>query len=74
MNDMQFALTQKALAEAGVDASGPTGTISRQGVTANYVYGDGKITITVTDHPVFLPLSLIEGKLTELIQDKMRGA
>jgi hypothetical protein len=74
MTDAQFAATQKALLEAGVDASGPTGTIARQGVTANYAFAAGKLTIEVTDKPVFLPLSLIESKLQELVSEKLRGA
>ncbi|WP_103931775.1 hypothetical protein [Bryocella elongata] len=74
MTDAQFAATQKALAEAGMDASGPTGTLSRQGVTANYAWDGTKFTIEVTDHPRFLPLSMIESKLKDLVHEKMRSA
>lgn len=74
MTDAQFAATQKALTEAGVDATGPTGTISRQGVTANYAYAEGKFTVEVTGKPTFLPLSMIENKLREMVLEKTRNA
>ncbi len=74
LTDAQFAAAQKALAAEGVDMSAPTGTISRQGVTAAYTWAEGKLTIEIKHHPMFLPVSLIESKLRQMIQDKLNLA
>jgi hypothetical protein len=65
MSDAQFAAAVTRLREDGVYISGPSGTLTKDGVTANYTHADDKLTVEITDHPFFFPLSLIEGKLKE---------
>ena len=63
MTDAQFASASRSLRSSGIELTGPSGTIVKDGVTAKYVHADGKLTIEIVDRPFFLPLSLIEGKL-----------
>ena len=63
MTDAQFAAAASRLRTNGIDLAGPTGTISKDGVTAKYFHTGTKLTVEITGHPSFLPLSLIEGKL-----------
>jgi hypothetical protein len=71
MNETQFAAAKQQLATQGVDLSEPSGTISRQGVTADYAWADNKLTIEVKAHPMFLPKSMIESRLKAFLEEKL---
>ena len=68
LTEAQFAAAAKRLRDYGVDLSGPSGTINREGITARYNYADGKLTIEILDKPFFLPLSLVESQMRSYIQ------
>jgi hypothetical protein len=63
MSDAQFAAATNRLRADGIAIDGPSGTLSKDGITGKYQYADGKLTIEVTDRPFFIPLSMIESKL-----------
>ena len=63
MSETQFAAATQQLRTNGIELTGTSGTLSKDGVTAKYNYAEGKFTIEIVDRPSFLPLSLIEGKL-----------
>jgi len=63
MSETQFAAATQRLRGNGIELTGTTGTLSKDGVTAKYTYAAGKLAIEVLDRPSMLPLSLIEGKL-----------
>ncbi|HZL25281.1 MAG TPA: hypothetical protein VFC39_01990 [Acidobacteriaceae bacterium] len=63
MSDAQFAAAAARLRADGIAINGPSGTLSKDGITGKYDYADGKLTVEVTDRPFFVPLALIEGKL-----------
>jgi len=71
MTDAQFAAASTRLRAAGIEFSGPTGTITRDGITARYAHADGKLTVEIVDKPFLLPLSLIESKLQAYIQESI---
>lgn len=68
LTEAQFAAASKRLRDYGVDISGPSGTLSRDGITARYSYSDGKLTIEILEKPFFLPLSVIESQMRGYIQ------
>ena len=68
LTETQFAAAAERLRAYGVDLSGPSGTLSREGVTARYNYAGGKLTIEILDKPFFLPLTLIESQMRSYIQ------
>jgi len=63
MSDEQFAATAKRLRNNGIDLTGASGTLTKDGVTAKYTHANGTLTVEILDVPTFLPLSLIEGRL-----------
>jgi hypothetical protein len=63
ISDTQFAAATQRLHSKGIELTGPTGTLRKDGVTAKYTYADGKLSIEIVDRPSLLPLSLIEAKL-----------
>jgi len=63
MSDAQFAAATKRLSANGIELNGPTGTLTKDGVTAKYEHANGKLRIEILDRPFLLPLSLIEGRL-----------
>ena len=63
MSETQFAAATERLRANGIELAGTTGTLSKDGVTAKYVYGEGKLAVEIVDRPFMLPISLIEGKL-----------
>jgi hypothetical protein len=63
MSDAQFAAATARLRADGIAITGPSGTLSKDGITGKYDYANGTLTVEVTDRPFFVPLSLIEGKL-----------
>ena len=63
LTEAQFDEASRRLRAAGINISGPTGTLSRDGITAKYSYGNGVLTIEIVDKPFLLPLSLIESQM-----------
>jgi hypothetical protein len=47
------------------------GVLTKDGVTAKYVYEEGKLAIEIVDRPFLLPLSLIEGKLRAYLEQSV---
>ena len=75
MSDAQFAAATARLRADGIAIAGPTGTLSKDGITGKYDYANGTLTVEVTDRPFFVPLSLIESKLrTYFEQDNAAGS
>lgn len=68
LTEAQFAEASQRLRAAGVDISGPAGTLSRSGVTARYSYANGVLSIEVVEKPFFLPLSAVEAQMRGYIQ------
>jgi hypothetical protein len=73
MSDAQFAAATTRLRADGIAIAGPSGTLSKDGITGKYEYADGTLTIEVTDRPFFIPLSLIEGKLQAYFEQPVPG-
>jgi hypothetical protein len=71
MTDAQFATATQRLREHGIELSGPSGTLSQQGVTARYQHADGKLTIEILDKPFFMPLSMIESRMKSYIEQSI---
>jgi hypothetical protein len=71
MSETQFAAATQRLRANGIELSGPEGTLSKDGVTAKYVYGEGRLAIEIVDRPFLLPLSLIEGKLRAYLEQSV---
>jgi hypothetical protein len=63
MTEAQFAAATRRLAQNGIDLTGRDGTLTKDDITAHYVYDGETLTIEITDRPFLLPLSLIEGRL-----------
>jgi len=68
LTEAQFAAAAQRLRAYGVDLTGTSGILSRDGITARYSYVAGKLTIEVVDKPFFLPLSAIESQMRSYIQ------
>jgi hypothetical protein len=68
LTEAQFAAAAQRLQAYGVDLSGRSGTLSRQGVTARYNYANDLLTIEIVDKPFFMPLSVIESQMRSYIQ------
>lgn len=68
LTEAQFAAASQRLQAYGVNLTGPSGTLSREGVTARYNYAHGVLTIEILEKPFFLPLSLIESQMRSYIQ------
>jgi hypothetical protein len=71
MSEAQFAAAAQRLRANGIELAGTTGTLSKDGVTAKYVYGDGKLAVEILDRPFLLPISLIEGKLQAYLEQSV---
>jgi len=74
MSDAQFAAATARLRADGIAITGPSGTLSKDGITGKYEYADGKLTVEVTDRPFFVPLSMIEGKLRAYFEQNAAGS
>lgn len=68
LSETQFDEASRRLQAAGVNLSGRSGTLSRDGITAKYSYANGVLTIEVIEKPFFLPLSLIESQMRGYIE------
>jgi hypothetical protein len=71
MSEAQFAAATQRLRANGIELAGTTGTLSKDGVTAKYVYGEGKLAVEILDRPFLLPISLIEGKLQAYLEQSV---
>jgi hypothetical protein len=71
MSETQFAAATQRLQGNGIDLTGREGTLSKDGVTAKYSYGDGMLAVEIVDRPALLPLSLIEGKLRAYLEQSI---
>jgi len=71
MSDHQFASASQRLSAQGIELSGPTGTLTKDGVTATYTHADGTLTVEIVNRPMLLPLSLIEGKLKSYLEQSV---
>jgi hypothetical protein len=54
-----------------VELSGPSGTLTKEGITGRYQHANGKLTIEIVDKPFFLPVSLIEGRMKAYIEQAL---
>lgn len=63
LTEAQFAAAAQRLQQHGVNITGPSGTLSRSGVTARYTYANNLLTIQVIEKPFFMPLSAVEATL-----------
>ncbi len=71
MSDSQFTSATERLRTNGIYLAGPTGTLTKDGITASYTHADGKLTIEIIDRPSLLPLSLIEAKLQSYLEQSV---
>jgi hypothetical protein len=68
LTEAQFAAASQRLQAYGVNLAGPSGTLSRDGITARFSYANNLLTIEVIDKPFFIPLSVIESQMRSYIQ------
>ncbi len=71
MSETQFAAATQRLRTNGIELAGTSGALTKDGVTAQYLYAEGKLAIKIIDHPFFLPLSLIESKLLSYLEQSV---
>ena len=71
MTEDQFAAATRRLANNGIHLAGPTGTLSKDGITARYEHGEGRLRITILEKPFLLPDSLIEGRLKAFLEQSL---
>jgi hypothetical protein len=71
MSETQFAGLSRRLRSSGIELTGMSGTLTKDGVTAKYGYADGILSVEVVDRPKLLPLSLIEGKLQAYLEQSI---
>lgn len=71
MSETQFAAATQRLRTNGIDLAGRAGTLTKDGVTAKYVYVPGKLSVEILDRPSLLPLSLIEGRLRMYLEQSV---
>ena len=71
MTDAQFAAATRRLGQNGIALTGPSGTISKDGVSARYEHADGRLRITILEKPFLLPESLIEGRLKAYLEQSL---
>jgi hypothetical protein len=71
MSDAQFASATQRLRTNGIELNGPTGTLTKDGVTATYAHAASTLTIEIIDHPSYYPLSLIEAKLQSYLEQSV---
>jgi hypothetical protein len=71
ISDSQFASLTARLRTNGIELSGDTGTLTKDGITAKYTHANGLFTVEIIDRPDLLPLSLIEGKLQSYLEQSV---
>ncbi len=71
LTDAQSVPLADRLRTNGIDMVGDTGTLTKDGVTAQYTHADGKLTIEIVDRPSYYPVSLIEAKLQSWLDQSL---
>ena len=71
MSDAQFVTATARLRNNGIELTGPSGTLTKDGITAKYQHADGKLSVEIVDRPSLLPLSLIEGRLQAYLEQSI---
>lgn len=71
MTDEQFASATRRLAANGITLAGPSGTLSKDGITAKYEHAGGILRVTILEKPFLLPESLIEGRLKAYLEQSL---
>jgi hypothetical protein len=71
ITDDQFASLVVRLRTNGIDMVGDTGTLTKDGVTAQYTHANGALSIEITDRPFYYPISLIETKLQSWLEQSL---
>lgn len=71
MSETQFTAATQRLRTNGIELTGTAGTLTKDGVTARYVYANGRLSVEIVDRPSLLPLSLIEGKLQAYLEQSV---
>ena len=71
MSEMQFEAATQRLRTNGIELTGTSGTLTKDGVTAKYTYAAGKLAVEILDRPSLLPLSLIEGRLQSYLEQSV---
>ena len=71
MSEEQFASASRRLADNGIALTGPSGTLTKDGITAKYEHVAGLLRITILDKPFLLPESLIEGRLKAYLEQSL---
>lgn len=73
MTEAQFATAGDRLRKHGLELTAPSGTLTKEGITASYTYGEGLLRITIHNKPFFIPESMIEGRLRSYVEQNMAG-
>ena len=71
MSEAQFATATRRLATNGIQLTGSSGTLSKDGITARYEHANDLLRITILDKPFLLPESLIEGRLRAYLEQSL---
>jgi hypothetical protein len=71
LTEAQFAEATKRLQQNGIQLTGPSGTLSKQGITASYDYSNGIMRITIIKKPMLVPESFIESQLKSYIAQNL---
>jgi hypothetical protein len=71
ISDTQFASLTTRLRTNGIELNGPSGTLNKDGVTANYTHANGTLTVEITGHPSYYPVPLIESKLQSYLEQSI---
>ena len=71
MTEAQFATATRRLASNGIALTGPSGTLSKDGITAKYEHANELLRITILEKPFLLPESLIEGRLKAYLEQSL---
>ncbi len=74
MNDAQFATATERLRQNGIVLTGPSGTLSKDGITASYEHTAGTLRIHILEKPFLLPESLIEGRLKAYLEQSLAAS
>ena len=71
MTEAQFTTATRRLAANGIQLSGPSGTLSKDGITARYEHTGDLLRIEILDKPFLFPESLIEGRLKAYLEQSL---